>query len=562
MNYIEFFSTDNKSGWKTKESTLKSVRPDVYVELDKFREVNSLHNLTFTEVVWLFMNNVPTKPKCMGCGSEVTFKDRLLRGYNKFCSLPCANEKGDLNKLQKEAILKKYNVESTNQLESVKLKKKLSSLKKYGTESPMQNEEVKLIHKKAIRKKYGVDNIMQCEEIRNKINQTIKNKYNVDNLFQSEIIKEKMKKTNLLNLGAEYPTQSEVVKNKIKKIAFDKLKIRFPFILELNDKNLTCSCNKCNKNFIINRTFLNDRKRHNYILCTNCNPVEVGATSKNELEIFEFVKSILPNENILSGDRKILNNKELDIYIPSKNIAIEYNGLYWHSELFKANDYHLEKTNDCTELDITLIHIFEDEWKYNREIVESRLRNLFGLNENKIYARKCVVREVGIKETKEFLIKNHIQGFARSTIKLGLYFEDELVSIMTFSNGRIIMNGKKEELELVRFCNKINYSVIGGASKLFKAFLKQYNPKKVISYADKRWSVGNLYKTIGFKEIHDSKPNYWYINGDLREYRFKFRKSELIKNGFDGNKTEHQIMMERKIFRIYDCGSIRFEYNI
>ena len=122
--------------------------------------------------------------------------------------------------------------------------------------------------------------------------------------------------------------------------------------------------------------------------------------------------------------------------------------------------------------------------------------------------------------------------------------------------------GKPGYYELLRFCTKRGVSVIGGASKLLKYFIKTVNPHHIVSYADRRWSEGDMYKKIGFKWIRNTKPNYYYIVDKKRENRFKYRKSELIKQGFDRNRTEHEIMLERKIYRIYDCGTMVFEMKI
>jgi hypothetical protein len=381
--------------------------------------------------------------------------------------------------------------------------------------------------------------------------------YGVNNVFESDLIKDKIKKTNNKNLGVDYPTQSNVVKLKLKERALDKLKIKYPFIISIDGYDLTCYCNTCETNFFINRVLLNERNNEGYGLCTNCNPIGINSISKGEKELFEFIKTI--TNDTIENDTSILEGKELDIYIPSKNIAIEYNGLYWHSELFKSNNYHLDKTIMCESKGIKLIHIFEDEWVYKQDIVKSRLKNILGLTDTRIYARKCDVREVSTKDKGLFLDNNHIQGKVKSLFNLGLYYNGELVSLMTFGKGRVIMGGKDDEWELTRFCNKLGTGVIGGASKLLKHFNLKYNPDKIISYADKRWSQGDLYNNLGFKFIHDSVPNYFYINGSVREYRFKYRKDVLVKNGFDPNKSERDIMLERKMYRIYDCGTKRYE---
>jgi len=285
--------------------------------------------------------------------------------------------------------------------------------------------------------------------------------------------------------------------------------------------------------------------------CLKCSLKNVKA----ENDISDFIKSF--NINVELKNRNILDKQELDIYIPSHNLAIEFNGLYWHSEKFKLKNYHLNKTIACEKQGIRLIHIFEDEWVYKQDIVRSRLKNILGLTSNKIHARKCIIKEIDNKKTKEFLELNHIQGHVNAKIKIGLYYNDELIGIMTFGSLRKTMgkNKSNNSYELLRFCNKLDTTVIGGANKLLQYFIRNYNPNEIISYADRRWSNGNLYEKLGFEFSHNSRPNYYYIDNDKRKYRFNFRKNVLIEQGYNSDKSEHEIMINRKIYRIYDSGN-------
>lgn len=289
--------------------------------------------------------------------------------------------------------------------------------------------------------------------------------------------------------------------------------------------------------------------------CTYC----THTVSKAEIEITEFLKQYTEVEQ---SNRQILKGKEFDIYLPNEKVAIEYNGLYWHSDLFKDRNYHLSKTKESELKGIKLIHVFEDEWIYKKEIVKSRLLSIIGKVDNRIYARKTIVKEVPTKLAMKFLEENHIQGKVGGQLKLGLYKETELVALMTFGKLRKILGQESKEgsFELLRFCNKKNTTVVGGASKLFKHFLKNYNPIEVTSYADRRWSDGNLYNQIGFQKVQDTIPNYFYVIRGVRENRFKYRKSELVKEGYDSSKTEKQIMKDRGFNRIYDCGTMKFKF--
>ena len=270
------------------------------------------------------------------------------------------------------------------------------------------------------------------------------------------------------------------------------------------------------------------------------------------------------------NDALFSNNKsdwesELYNYINSLNVKTNINfyscDLIKNSELYVKDDYNISIYNN----DPNSVLIFEDEWRYKKEITESRINNLLGINKIKIFARKCVIKELKYSECKDFMNNNHIQGAVSGKYYLGLFYNNELVSLMTFGDLRINLGSKKEDgsYELLRFCNKLNTSVIGGASKLFKYFIKIYNPIKIISYCDKRWSRGKLYETLGFNLIRESKPNYFYVNNFLmkRENRFKYRKDKLVADGFEENQTEREIMKKRMIYRIYDCGCKVYEYN-
>jgi hypothetical protein len=291
---------------------------------------------------------------------------------------------------------------------------------------------------------------------------------------------------------------------------------------------------------------------------TGC-PKCATKVSKDEQELFDFLSGYV---DVVQGSRTILKSgKELDIFIPSKNLAVEFNGLYYHSDKFRTTNYHLNKTKECEDLGIRLIQVFEDEWKDKKDIVKSRILSILGKTTNTVFARNTEVREVPTKEAMQFLKDNHIQGAVGSSVKVGLFNGKELVSLMTFGEVRKSLGSVKKDgvFELIRFCNKLNTNVVGGASKLLKHFEKNYEVENIISYADKRWSNGAMYDKLGFDFKHLSKPNYFYTMGNKRESRFGYRKDVLIKEGFDKDKTESQIMLERGFNRIYDCGSLRFE---
>lgn len=283
-----------------------------------------------------------------------------------------------------------------------------------------------------------------------------------------------------------------------------------------------------------------------------------------EQELLDFIKEILPNEEIIENDREQIKPKEIDVYIPSKKIGFEMNGIEWHSEKYKEDkNYHLDKLKKCLDKGIRLIQIFDDEWNNKKVICKSRIKNILGITTTHIYARKCYIKEVESKLANKFLNENHIQGATQSQYKIGLFYNNELVSLMTFGEKRINLGNKKQDnktFELIRFCNKLDTTIIGGASKLLKYFIDTYKPKEIISYADRRWSNGNLYEKLGFKCYGETVPNYFYIVNRQRKNRFNYRKNVLVeKYGCPQNMTEREFCKSKGWHRIYDCGCLCYK---
>jgi hypothetical protein len=491
------------------------------------------------------------KVKCDICGKEKEISlnryknntKNLTRYYG--CSRKCSEQKN------KDSILKIYGVDNISKSDEIKEKKVKTCNSNFGVNYPQQSD---IIFNKSKQSKF-----------------TIYGNENYNNL-------DKTKHTNLIKYGVEYVSQNYDISLKMKenqflsyKNTFDNKLYKSELIKKYNDIFISyksfgqyefkCDCKK-NHTFLIDYKLLWHRDNTNSILCTKCNIISKNVSGL-EIQLLDFIKTNY-NGKIILNNRKILSPYELDIYIPELKIAFEFNGLWWHNEINKDKNYHLNKTESCENQGIQLIHIYEDDWIYKQDIVKSMILNKLGKTENKIYARKCDIRyDINIKDIKNFLEKNHIQGYVGSSVKIGLFYNNELVSLMTFGNRRIAM-GKKitsnREYELLRFCNKINTNVVGGASKLFKSFIKNYNPKEITTYADRSISQGQLYINLGFYFLKKTQPNYYYIVDGIRKYRFNYRKDKLIKDGYESNKSEHEIMLERKIYRIYDSGCLKFNY--
>lgn len=317
------------------------------------------------------------------------------------------------------------------------------------------------------------------------------------------------------------------------------------------------NCNKCTeKEFIIDSTVLANRISHGIEVCIKLLPFK-SLTSSYELEI----ANLLNEYNIeFETNKRDLISKELDIYIPSKNIAIEFNGVYHHSDERKPNNYHINKYNECKEKGIQLITIWEDQYVTNKDICNSIILSKLGIYEIKIYARKCELRIVDSRIASDFYSSNHIQGKCGATIHYGLYYHDELVSMMSFGKRKLGKNDIKQ-WELIRYCSKQNTLVIGGSSKLFNHFIKEYKPDVVLSFSSNDISNGNMYKILNFENIGQSS-SYWYVNKQLKRYhRASFSHKNLIKHGFINEydkRSESEIMKSLGYTKIIDTGQSKW----
>jgi len=269
---------------------------------------------------------------------------------------------------------------------------------------------------------------------------------------------------------------------------------------------------------------------------TNINMIPTW-TSKGETEIKEFIESVgfMVNKG---KNRKLLDGKEIDLIVDGTNICIEYDGLYYHTEkMGKTSSYHLNKTIECNQIGYKLIHIFEDEWVINTELVKSKLKHLLNVNDGvKIGGRNVVIKKINLEDKTFFLNNNHIQGTDKSNIYYGAYYNNELVGVITFNGRRNMTKNNDGEFELSRYATKQNYLIRGLASKFIKHFINEYNPTSIISFADRRWTINpenNLYTNLGFNLVSITKPNYYYYNSKISKYKrfhkFGFGKNNLKK---------------------------------
>jgi hypothetical protein len=438
--------------------------------------------------------------------------------------------------------IKKYGVPTPLESNFIQDKIKTTHLERIGVENPFAHEIIKEKIRNTNLERYGYESPIKSLEIQKKIQDTCIKRYGVTNPLSSLYIQEKIQKTNIDRYGVSSAKQRHIPEDSFKKLKDDEwLKKRF--------KELGEQCDTLAKELDVSGSTV-----YRALIKAGVK-IERKERSIAELEIKDYIESIYGGDVVLNS-REVISPKEIDIWIPKKKLGIEYNGLWWHSEIAGTpKDYHLQKTLESEKKGIRLIHIFENEWETKKEIVKSRIVSSLG-ESKRIWARKTWVAALNPKERKEFLNRSHLQGDCGSSEFLGLYNYDELVAVATFGKSRY---NKSFEWELIRFSSKLDTTVVGGMSKLFKYFVKHWNPESIISYSDKRWGNGNVYKKCGFVYNGSTGPSYWYFNGrDGKMYhRSTFQKHKLsgLLQNFDEGLTEWENMKNNGWNRIFDCGT-------
>ena len=386
--------------------------------------------------------------------------------------------------------------------------------------------------KKTVQERYGVENVFQLDNVKKKIKKTVQERYGVDNI---------MKLDSMRKMFSEKNSQKAFSKE-----VFDKLSSK-----EWWKENYTNS-------LIDISTKLNVSHSCVHVWANRLGiDVFIPFESQHERKIQELLESY--NIEYIKHSRKIISPLELDIFIPSKNLAIEVNGVYWHSERSGGKDrnYHLNKTLKCEEKGIQLLQFWDSEMDLKWSIISSMILSRLGIFQKKIGARECIIEEVSKDQSEEFFNENHLQGSSVSTISNGLFYNYELVSCMSYIKSRY---SKNDIWELARFSNKKNYSVPGGFSKLLKSF-----NQSCISYSDRRYSQGNVYRKNGFQLSNINSPGYHYIGKDgnlVNRLKYQKHKLNTLLETFDPLKTEWENMVLNGFDRVWDCGTVSWRLKI
>ncbi len=480
--------------------------------------------------------------------SFITTEELKKQRYKEKTGYDNPSQNPDIKKKKEETTLKNYGV--SNILKSKEVKEN-GMIEKFGVANPGSSKE--LIDRAIATKieKYGNKNNFEKIKITNQI------RYGVDTPIQNKDIREKAKITLLKRYGEKY--NKAFVNHNTRTLLDFKNYLKNKGMMLLDDYadnelftniiypiSIRCHCGD---------SFELHSNRHLF-LTNGCYKHYISSISKSENEVKEFIQSL----GFETQKYVMENKKHIDILVKSKNIGFEYDGLYWHSQQELAErgfgySYHLDKTNQALKEGIILYHIFEDEWINKQEIVKNRIKSILGIVENKYFARNTIIKEIESKTKNDFLNLYHLQGENTSSINYGCFIDDKLLGVMTFSKPRISGENSEEVWELSRFAS--NGIVMGVASKFIKRFIKDYNPKSIISFSDKRWSTGNLYKKIGFSFAYSVPPSYWYLcNKPERFHKSNFKKESIKEkfNLYDENKTEYENMLENGWDRIWDCG--------
>lgn len=486
--------------------------PDFYNNIFKIK----IENINLSERIWLYKNELNIIPTCINCNGEVKYRN-LTVGYRKYCCKKCSaqytHKDYDIKtKRMKNMLTCNYDSEIRKNMTEKSNRTKMNFSKK-------KKLEINNKRRKNINAKYGVDIISQNKDIIQKIkNSVIKTK----NLNKDIIFSKRIK-----NFGYE--------------------------MISCNIDDMKLKSETCSHEFDIHRSLFNQRNRFGVTVCTICNPIN-NHISDFQNKITQFISSVYNDEIIIN---KKIGKFEIDIFLPKMNIGFECNGLWWHSDIYREKEYHINKLNYFKNQNITIINIWEDWWKFKNEIIKSIISNKINKTIYKTFARKTEIKIIkNEKIIKNFLNLNHIQGYKKSKINIGLYYNDELLSLMTF------VCNSCDDWEIVRYCTKLNTVVVGGASKMFKYFIETYNFSSIITLADLSIYSGKLYEKLNMNYDSITTPDYTYFHKDhgIRLNKYNFRKDILVKQGFDPTKNVYDIMRSRNYYRIYDCGNLKYIY--
>ena len=585
--------------WQQLSEMIKQLNPKTYVRWIKRRPqlmdwVMQQRNLLGTEhiVDTLYCLEHQITPIKCPCGRNALF-NTFVKGYRQFCSNSCPSK----GQVHGKAIEKVW--QDQDKLQQMISRRADTNLKKYGHTNPAKNPIIQEKIRNTVQERYGGPTPFESPAIVNKIRGKSIEKYGVEFPFQNEQIRQQAASTfvekhgkNQMQFaraawqkqnGAVNPFEIPEIKQRSQQTMMDRYGVKYAFQLpEFYAKHANTVFERYGR--------ANTSQRHlsdeQYALLTDRDSLEtmLKIHSLSHLsELSGISRTLIMNwhdrhalDIIKPSKRSFLEDEiaqfldelgvvyqrnchrtiaplELDFVIPSHQMAIEFNGLYWHSEVSGCKDrkYHVNKMQQCGNQGLKLLTIWEDEWIKNNEICKSVISSYCGKSQ-KIAARACDIVTLTTAQEKEFFTTNHLQGYIGSSFNVGLKYGEQIVACMSFAKSRFNRN---VEWELMRNATAKNFVVVGGASKMFKHFLKKCNPASIVSYCDRRWFTGEIYSRLGFIRKSVNPPTYWYTDYKSRFHRFQFQKHKikhLVENGAE--LTEWQIQQQMGYDRVWDCG--------
>ena len=456
----------------------------------------------------------------------------------------------------KETFLKKYGVDNPMKLSDVYAKVQKTNLERYGHVCSAQSDIVKEKIKSTNLKKYGVEYSFQAEDVKEKIKATSLERYGVDNPSKSDVIKSRIVESNRRNLGVDYPMQSKDVLDKSRVTSFEKYGTEYPnqseivkskidaSTLEHYGVNRACKLDEFKKKIV-------DTNRERYGVDYTC-LIYSGKLKGNDSSYNRSFAELLDINNITYEREFLLQKYSYDFKVG--NTLIEIDPTATHNTYFSPYgdnridvNYHRDKTKLAKDNGYSVIHIFEwDDKNKVMQLLKNRVT---------IYARKCEIRMVSEVDTGNYLDIYHLQGTCRGQkIRLGLYYDNQLVSLMTFGKSRF---NKNCEYELLRYC--ASHNVVGGAEKLFKYFIDNYKPSSIVSYCDTSKFSGKVYDILGFKIDTVNAPScHWYSMKERRHITDNLLRMQgydrLFKENHGKGTSNEELILARGYLPVYDCG--------
>lgn len=515
---------------------------------------------------WHVRNQTKSIPECLVCGEPVKWKSTE---YATYCSRKCSANSKETQKKKVRTVQDRFGVDNVSQSKMVHAKKVQSYLDTLGVSSPLKSDKVKDKVKKTVRDRYGTDNVSKSADVRQKRSETFKERYGETSIFRVNEFKERLREIHMERRGVPNPGMDPEI---IKKIAdthserygkhYKQRHIPPESLQKLEDVEWLRHQHHTER-----KTFEEIGEELGVVHSTVAQRMQhIGiegkrfSRSRSERELVAYLKSIIPEDSITINDRTCIPPYELDIVIPNKNVAVEMNGLYWHSESQEPNhNYHKNKFELCRSANIRLVQIWGSEWSSKQNTVKAKLAVILG-HTKQINVRRTKLVRVGATAERTFLDRNHIHGYAPSTIAYGLVCQGKLVSLMTFKQSN---SEKDTNHKILRLCTRRNVLVSDGAATLFKHFTNK-NAGRILARCDLRWETGSTYEELGFTLSHISGPKPWYFNNPRELHpQSKFNKSLLhdTLHTFDPEITMYQNMLANGWDRVWDCGNAVYQYE-